>query len=694
MASLAARLEIARRSRFVGRKLECEQFAAALQAAELPFYLFLLYGPGGVGKTTLLRELTTLARAAQQTTVHLDARHMDPSPPFFIASLQNALGLAAGQAPQAYLGGQNTRYVIFIDTSELLTPLDSWLRDEFFPQMPANVLTVLAGRNPPAMEWRTDPGWQSLVKFWELRNLAPDESSTFLHQCAIPSRHHPQILAFTHGHPLALSLMADVFGQKGDMSFRPEEAPDLIAALVERLIQHVPSPAHRAALEACAMVRVMTEGLLAAMLAQPDVHTIFGWLRTLSFIDHDRGGLYPHDLAREALAADLRWRNPTRYTELHARARGYYMHYFPESDSRAQRAILQDTLYLHRDNPLVRPYFEWQETGAIYSDRPRADEHAEIMAMVAHHQGPTAAQIAAHWLTEQPQLTTVFRNAKGKAQGVLIMVALEKVTGADRQIDPAIDLAVRFLAGNDGMRADECATYFRFWLAYESYQAVSPVQSSIFLTMVQHYLVTSGLSFTLLPCAAPAFWTMVFAYADLVRLPALDFTTDGRRYGLYGHNWRTVPPLPWLNLLAEREVARGAVRLPPPVTETVIALSEVDFAEAVRAALRDLHNPTALRTNGLLKSRLLWSAAAADNTAEARLARLPELLRKTAALLQQTPRQNKLYRALHHTYFQPAATQEAAAELLDLPFSTYRRHLRSGIDFLCETLWQQELGGG
>jgi hypothetical protein len=59
--------------------------------------------------------------------------------------------------------------------------------------------------------------------------------------------------------------------------------------------------------------------------------------------------------------------------------------------------------------------------------------------------------------------------------------------------------------------------------------------------------------------------------------------------------------------------------------------------------------------------------------------------------LQQTPRNNKLYRALYHTYLQPAATQEQAAELLDLPFSTYRRHLRSSIDYLVETLWQEEL---
>jgi long-chain acyl-CoA synthetase len=40
---------------------------------------------------------------------------------------------------------------------------------------------------------------------------------------------------------------------------------------------------------------------------------------------------------------------------------------------------------------------------------------------------------------------------------------------------------------------------------------------------------------------------------------------------------------------------------------------------------------------------------------------------------------------------QPAPTQEVAAELLDLPFSTYRRHLKSAIERLTEVLWNQEL---
>jgi hypothetical protein len=51
------------------------------------------------------------------------------------------------------------------------------------------------------------------------------------------------------------------------------------------------------------------------------------------------------------------------------------------------------------------------------------------------------------------------------------------------------------------------------------------------------------------------------------------------------------------------------------------------------------------------------------------------------------------YRALHRTYLDPAPSQERAAALLGLPFSTYRRHLKGGIMQVVEILWQREIGG-
>ena len=74
-------------------------------------------------------------------------------------------------------------------------------------------------------------------------------------------------------------------------------------------------------MEACAQVRLISEPLLGEMLKPADPHELFEWLRGLSFIESGSLGLFPHNLAREALVTDLRWRHPDWYQELHHRAR-------------------------------------------------------------------------------------------------------------------------------------------------------------------------------------------------------------------------------------------------------------------------------------------------------------------------------------------------------------------------------------
>ena len=75
---------------------------------------------------------------------------------------------------------------------------------------------VIAGRNPPAPAWRTDVDWADLTRIVELRNLRPEESQTYLATRGIPDEQHAAALAFTHGHPLALALVAEVLAQGGD----------------------------------------------------------------------------------------------------------------------------------------------------------------------------------------------------------------------------------------------------------------------------------------------------------------------------------------------------------------------------------------------------------------------------------------------------------------------------------------------
>lgn len=102
------------------------------------------------------------------------------------------------------------------------------------------------------------------------------------------------------------------------------------------------------------------------------------------------------------------------------------------------------------------------------------------------------------------------------------------------------------------------------------------------------------------------------------------------------------------------------------------------LADAARAGVV----PTSLTTNLLTSSTLAMDG--------------PASLRTTvvAAIdcLRDEPRGATLSAVLTRTFVRAAPTQEAAAEVLGLPFSTYRRHLAKAIEQLTDLLWAVEIG--
>ena len=692
-SDLANRLNAERHRRFVGRTAEIDIFRSALAADELPFNVLYVFGPGGVGKTTLLREFVNACKVAGVPASYVDARNLEPSPDAFVGSLSSALGLASKERPFEALADRPGRRVVLIDTYETLAPLGGWMSETFLPQLPENLLIVLASRNPPEPGWRVDPGWQRFVRPLRLENLSREESQAYLDRRNVPPDQHGDILDFTHGHPLALSLVADVFVQRAGVRFRPAETPDVIKTLLEQFVQQVPGPAHRTALESCALVRYTTEALLAHMVTIPEVHELFEWLRGLAFIESGALGLFPHDVAREALITDLRWRNPDWYAELHHRARNYYAARLKQTHGQEQQRVLFDYVFLHRDNPTIRPFFEWQEAGVTLPEAMREGDAPALEAMVREHEGPESARLAAYWFERQPEGVVIYRDIEQRPAGFLMKVALHQIDDEDRSMDPAAKAAWRCLELHAPLRPGEKATLFRFWMARDTYQSVSAMQSLIFGNAAQHYLTTPALAFTFFLTADPHFWVPMFTYVDLFRLPEADFEVGGRRYGAYAHDWRVTPPMAWLDLLAEREISTEPLAVSPTESTPLVVLGEPDFAAAVRDALRNFHRTDDLRTNPLLRSRVIVERAGSSADDSAGVAALRDLLLEAADSLRASPRDVKYYRALHRTYLDPAPSQERAAELLGLPFSTYRRHLKTGISRVGEILWQREIGG-
>ena len=524
-SSLAALRNLARHEAFVGRAREIAEFRSALAGSRLPFHVMYIFGPGGVGKTALLGEFEYFCRKASTPVVRIDGRNFEPSPESFIRAMQSfiramqsVMGLSPHDSPVKVMASTPKRHVLLVDTYESLAPLDAWLAGAFIPQLPENVLIVLACREPPSVSWRADPSWQTLLRVSPLRYLSPDESRELLTKRGVPSEQHLPVLQFTHGHPLALSLVAEVFTQRPDTRFQPEAEPDVIKILLEQLVQRVPGPAHRRALEISAAVHVTTEGLLAEILSIPDAHELFEWLRRLTFMEAGPLGIFPHDIAREVLIVDFRWRDPDWYVEIHRRARGYYRKRLQETPAEEQQRILLDYIFLHRDNPVVRPFSEWQESGNVLVGPLRPTDESALLSMVATHEGKGSAHLAEYWLARQPQGVLVFRNVKDEPVGFMSLIALEQAPPEELKMDPATEVTWRYLEQHAPLRTGETATLYRFWMARDTYQAISPVQKLIAVNAVRHYLTTPRLAFSFLPCAEPDYWAPIFAYADLGNL--------------------------------------------------------------------------------------------------------------------------------------------------------------------------------
>src|SRR5215471_10351296 len=111
-------------------------------------------------------------------------------------------------------------------------------------------------------------------------------------------------------------------------------------------------------------------------------------------------------------------------------------------------------------------------------------------------------------------------------------------------------------------------------------------------------------------------------------------------------------------------------------------ITYVEFASAVKDALRDVHSPDLLALNPLLRDGIC-NLGGSTGPQE-----LKALLCKTVRALFGNARDEKLRRILELTYSEPFLKQEAVADRLSLSFGTYRRHLSNARDRMARWLWE------
>src|SRR4029450_12962785 len=159
--------------------------------------------------------------------------------------------------------------------------------------------------------------------------------------------------------------------------------PDVIQALVRRLLDDVPTPLHRRALEVCAHLRVTTEDRLSEGLLISDARGVFDWLRSLSFIETGPAGVFPHDLTRDVIEADLKWRSPERFRQLHEDVRRGIVRPLQHGNTAERQTAFPPLLFLPRKNPIMRPLFQWAPLGQAPATPATAQDHDLLADIVS-----------------------------------------------------------------------------------------------------------------------------------------------------------------------------------------------------------------------------------------------------------------------------------------------------------------------
>jgi hypothetical protein len=646
---------------FVGRELELAVAEQLLDDGAAGVRVLLVDGPGGVGKSALLYELARRARRRGWAVRRVEGSGGHPVIP----------GLSVEVDPHA-----STPLVILVDDWDGTSTLERFLGPGTTPT--AARVVVFASRRAAPLGLAP---WATRGVRIERLSLAPldgEDSRRLLAARGLGDDASRELAARLGGHPLVLALAAELRLLRGELPQSLDEAPELVVALLRRLVDATLDPEQLQGLEALATVRSLTESMLAAMLGRAEVSALFAWLSQRSFVTLQPSGLVAHDLARDALAADLAWRSPEQADVYKRRAMALLLRRLRRGTFAEQMRAMHDLFFLFRAHPVMRMFAEWAAVERLTVDHANAEDHALALEAIRRHEGRGAAKLAARWLARQPEGAFAVRRTGGAAVGFSLFLRLDRLAQDDRGRDPVVDAALARLAAV-GVDARQPSFIHRFWLGFQDYQSPGDVHGVSVALAAQQHVATSGVAYALGTFAdveryRPVFGVFGYDILDTVKI-------EGRAMTLVGRDWREEPPLAWFAGWAERLFGLDSERAPS--VDDAAPDGEDDWFAHTRDALRGLHEPHRAATSTLALRLVGREGSVVD-----RALRLRARLDEAVAALSNSRRGKRAMTALSATYLETQGTQEEVAEALDLPFSTYRRHLNEGIALLADFLRQ------
>ncbi len=644
-ATLGTRLSRRDIHRMVGRDSELAVFDELLLDDQLA-NVVLVHGPGGIGKSTLLREVARRAEHHSRPTTLVEGRELAPVP--------DALERAAEAVRE------QERPLLILDSYERMTALGGYLRRDLLPSLPEPTLVVIAGRGPPERAW-FEGGWENLTLELELGPLTERESVELLRgHGVVEQRIVAELIAWAQGSPLALALGADTVDRSRDWSpHNAIERPHILRSLIRRLADTELDAAHLGALGVAATARVTTVDLLGDVLPGVEPVEAFEWLASRSFAEPLGDGVTLHELVRKAMHADLRRRDPERERVLRRRI---VDHLYERAI--VGRVLLSIDLAHLVENEAIRWGYSWDGSVHHRIDDLRSGDAATIEGLLTErgHRGWFAQ--SRRFFEEAPPRVAVARDPEDRLCGYQVSVTPVNAPPFAEQhplLGPWLEHA---RARPHGHEAILCSASIDF-----TDNPRSRVQALLGMASI----LRSGLDnprFAYLPVNPRVPGALDFSAA----LGAAHVSELDLEIGEVAIECHVIDYGPGGLIGAQRDVVYVELGLTPPRAPAPRGTGTIGD-ETVREALRNLQLPHKLAASELARG---------DGTEE-RAASVRKLLAEAAEqAFGDSEDERLLRRVLVRGYLERAPSLEAAADELHLSRSSYFRRLKAATHRVAE----------
>jgi DNA-binding CsgD family transcriptional regulator len=438
----------------VGRERELGEFESLVESDVRFLYV---HGETGIGKSSYLAACMRVCDARgirwAQVTVSGDDGDLGR-----VTSSLVDLGLA-----DDHNSGKPSRAVLFLDHVDPIEPLEEMLCGQLVPEVPRNMLIVLASRRRPSIRFALLPGWGVEFRDVSLAPLSEDAERELLERRGVQPDDCSALISCTGGVPL-MTLVVGTTAMHA-ARFELEEAESCLRSTLR--LSEVPAHSLQAtwALDVCALARGVTGELLQEVPGlREQADGLFSWLSTCSFVEETPSGIQVHRVVRRALLQDLKRHRPERRVLLHAQLRRYYLRQL-ESGADTERWLV-DLFFLDRDLAYMSGAGPWSEVERSAWRVRSATEEAltPVARRMAEGRRADDAERVTRFQGTVGVRATVLAADSGEPQGLVFGLPLARIPEPPLH-DAALEAALSFASALDAV---EGSVFVTLWNRQDS----------------------------------------------------------------------------------------------------------------------------------------------------------------------------------------------------------------------------------